>query len=315
MKPQERLGLVAVALASVVGMGITLTRPFEAPTALPERSWEDPQVASLATLVDERFGRADAPRLPAAFDGVATGDVAAGRASYLVQCLHCHGADGHADTYTARLLTPAPRDFSHGVVKFTRTASDLPAQQADLERTLERGLDSTAMSSFANLPEEERRDLAAYVMHLLVRGAVFEEARGRLDQASPAEALAAAEAAEAGRWQAAAAADPEPPARPQLMDAAAGARLYASAGCFACHGEDGRGMVGDVTLSLGDRWGGTSRVRDLREGPLLGGGDAVDLYWRIRSGIKGGPMPATESQLSPEETWALVAHLQSLRTR
>jgi len=304
----DRFGLVAVTAAAALGLGISLTRPFHAPTALPVRHFDSPQQQQLATLLDQSFGAADAMELPKAFADLISGDARAGRTLYEVQCLHCHGADGHGDTYTARLLHPAPRDFSLGVIKFTSTPSDLPPRQADLERTLQDGLDSTSMSSFANLSDQERQDLAAYVMQLLIRGAVFTEASGQLEQLAPAAALAQAITAEADRWQRAAASPLEPPARPQLQDPAVGAALFRdpAVGCVVCHGEN--------PLPLPDIWGQNTRARDLHDGPLLGGSRAVDLYWRISSGIKGTPMPAMETHLSPDQIWSLVHYVQSLRT-
>ncbi len=315
---RDLIALSVVALAAATGLGISLTRPFEAPLVPPIRSFDTEAESQLWDLVNAEFGPADAPLIPSTFADVVRGDAQRGRELYEVQCLHCHGADGYADTYTARLLTPKPRDFHLGVVKFTTTASDAPPRQIDLERTLEQGLEPTAMSSFSNLEPEERTDLAAYVMNLLIRGAVFEDARVRLEQQPPADALAQAIANETSRWSAAASAPIDPPARPQLQAADAGLTLFQSskAGCFVCHGNDGRGLFAKETpaLSLLDIWGEVSTPRDLREGPLLGGEGATDLYWRISSGIKGSPMPPMEDLLSPEEIWSLVSLVQSWRT-
>jgi len=314
---RDLIALSVVALAAATGLGISLTRPFEAPLVPPIRSFDTAAENQLWDLVNAEFGPADAPTIPAAFADVVRGDAQRGRKLYEVQCLHCHGADGYADTYTARLLTPKPRDFHLGVVKFTTTASDAPPRQEDLERTLEQGLEPTAMSSFGNLKPGERTDLAAYVMNLLIRGSVFEDARVRLEQQAPADALAQAIDIETARWAAAAAAPTDPPARPQLQAAGAELELFQSskAGCFVCHGNDGRGLFAKDTpaLSLLDIWGEASAPRDLREGPLLGGESATDLYWRISSGIKGSPMPPMEDLLSPEEIWSLVNLVQSWR--
>lgn len=314
---RDLLALSVVTLAAATGLGISLTRPFEAPLVPPIRSYATAAEAQLADLVSEAFGPADAPLLPAAFADVVRGDAAKGRELYEVQCLHCHGADGYADTYTARLLTPKPRDFHLGVIKFTTTPSDLPPRQADIERTLERGLDSTSMSAFDNLSVAQRQDLAAYAMNLLMRGSVLQDARGKLEQHTPEQAFQNAMAVEAKRWKRSAEAPLDPPARPQLNPVGAGETLFQStkASCFVCHGNDGRGLTSKESsaLSLLDIWGQFSEPRDLREGDLLAGGDGVDLYWRISAGIKGSPMPPMEDTLNPEEIWSLVALLQSWR--
>ena len=110
------------------------------------------------------------------------------------------------------------------------------------------------------------------------------------------------------------------------------------ANCFSCHGVTALGdaQVGDYdewTKDLGDfskepdpikrqqmiddfvYWGGLPPrnilPRNLRQGVYRGGRRPVDLYWRIRNGIAGTPMPASGS-LSEEQVWDLVAYVHHL---
>lgn len=104
------------------------------------------------------------------------------------------------------------------------------------------------------------------------------------------------------------------------------------ANCFSCHGPTalGDGQLGDYdgwTLelitktptpeiikdyeSLGMPKLRNIRPRNLRQGVYRGGVRPLDLYWRVRNGIEGSPMPGND-KLKPEEIWHLVNYVQSL---
>ena len=56
-----------------------------------------------------------------------------------------------------------------------------------------------------------------------------------------------------------------------------------------------------------------AKPRNLRLGVYRGGRRPVDLYWRIRNGIDGTPMPASKTvTLSDEDVWSLVDYVRSL---
>ena len=55
----------------------------------------------------------------------------------------------------------------------------------------------------------------------------------------------------------------------------------------------------------------TARPRNLRLGIYRGGRRPVDLYWRIRNGIDGTPMPAGQ-KLTDEQVWSLVDYVRNL---
>ncbi len=104
------------------------------------------------------------------------------------------------------------------------------------------------------------------------------------------------------------------------------------ANCFSCHGPTalGDGQLGDYdgwTLELitktptpeiisdfearGMPKPRNIRPRNLRQGVYRGGARPLDVYWRIRNGIEGSPMPGND-KLKPEEVWHLVNYVQSL---
>ena len=53
------------------------------------------------------------------------------------------------------------------------------------------------------------------------------------------------------------------------------------------------------------------RPRNLRQGVYRGGRRPVDLYWRLRNGIVGTPMPAAK-ELTSDEIWYLLDYVRSL---
>lgn len=326
----DRAGLALVALGAAAGLWLLARGGGEAAEARqPPPSFADPAQARLHDLLVADFGAPEAPRAPAGFEPTglpaagADGDarLAFGRGVWRTQCLHCHGAAGGADTPTAELLNPRPRDFGRGIVKFTSTAEGAPAVRADLERTVRDGLASTAMSAFGRLPAPAVQAVVDYTLWLLVRGAAWSDARARLAGGAPAEeAWSAARAATAAAGSGAAdqiVKHGAPP--PETEEARArGAALFLSAGCATCHGADGGGRgpaawdaAGERWL-LTDAWGLPVQPRDLRKGQHRGGARAEDLHLRIHAGVKGTPMPAHGALLSEAQIWDLVAHLRGL---
>jgi high-affinity iron transporter len=83
-------------------------------------------------------------------------DLARGESLYVQQCAACHGVTGNADGPNAKGLNPPPIAFAD--VDRARQRSVF-----GLYQVIQQGLDGTAMASFANLPSDDRWDLAFYV--------------------------------------------------------------------------------------------------------------------------------------------------------
>lgn len=139
---------------------------------------------------------------------------------------------------------------------------------------------------------------------------------------------------------------PRPSMSPQELEASIqrGKVLFYGtvANCVKCHGDSALGdgqttdydewtkeFVGDgkdsqlvaTYVSLGMLPPRTIRPRNLRQGVYRGGMRPIDLYWRIKNGIEGTPMPAATMKpegdphakgLTPEDIWDLVNYVQSL---
>lgn len=86
-----------------------------------------------------------------------------GRQVYVAACLTCHGEQGRSDTEVARNLTPRPTDLQEERLRLT-----LSAYQVFNLVTF--GVPGTSMPCFPTLTEEERWDVAFYVMALRHQG-------------------------------------------------------------------------------------------------------------------------------------------------
>lgn len=257
--------------------------------------------------------------------------------TYRIECLHCHGVEGGGDGPSSQFLEPRPRDFRHGVFKYTALTQPSRPRRADLLRTLNEGLNGTSMPSFARLPLAERHGLADVVRLLSVRGEVERRLAATFaDEGELEDDAIATEIADVfEKWTEAddnvVVAETEAPvSTPELV--ARGSELFRDStkgNCSSCHGEVGAGD-GPAAWKIGvdgvrmpaylDAWDRPILPRDLRLGIYRGGSRPIDLYRRIWSGIPGTPMPALGTAKRPdgspavttEDVWALVHYVRSL---
>jgi mono/diheme cytochrome c family protein len=94
-----------------------------------------------------------------------------GRELYQRHCSHCHGTSGDGAGPTAEYLKPRPRDYRHGVFKFTSTNGQAKASRSDLQRILRNGIPGTYMPSFVPMLDEvELEHVIEYIRFLAMRG-------------------------------------------------------------------------------------------------------------------------------------------------
>jgi mono/diheme cytochrome c family protein len=96
-----------------------------------------------------------------------------------------------------------------------------------------------------------------------------------------------------------------PPASAELVER--GRALYAVS-CAPCHGADGRARDVDVQWNED---GTPTRPRDFTAGIFKGGSTREEIVRRLRCGLPGSPMPATELA-EPRDAWALASFVASL---
>lgn len=104
-----------------------------------------------------------------------------GRSLYMQHCSHCHGTSGDGNGPTAEYLYPRPRDYRHGVFKFTSTKPQSKVSRDDLTRVLRNGVAGTYMPSFVPmLNDEQLYDVVEYVRFLSMRGEFERKLAGEL---------------------------------------------------------------------------------------------------------------------------------------
>lgn len=94
-----------------------------------------------------------------------------GHQIYMQHCLHCHGTTGDGKGPTSEYLWPRPRDFRHGINKFTSTDGRSKPSKSDYVRTLKKGIPGTYMPSFVPMLNDQKLDaVVEYVRFLSIRG-------------------------------------------------------------------------------------------------------------------------------------------------
>jgi cytochrome c oxidase cbb3-type subunit 2 len=210
--------------------------------------------------------------------------VARGRAVYERRCIGCHGARGDGNGKAATFLSPRPRDFTTAVFKFRTTPSGTLPTDGDLYRTITRGVRWTAMPTWHEVPDQDRRAVVAYIKTF--------SARWREEPRPTAAPL-------------------PPPPRPSAELLMHGKTLYRSAKCYECHGDGGKGD-GPAAAQLRDDFERPIRPTDFTRGQFKAGAAVTDVFRALTLGLDGTPMPSFGDALTDEERWAIAYYVLSL---
>ena len=93
--------------------------------------------------------------------------IAHGKEVYERRCTPCHGVEGDGNGWAATFLyKQRPRNFTFGEFKFRLTKGPLPTD-ADLLRTITRGVRGTAMPAWFELPLDDRLAVMQYIKYVL----------------------------------------------------------------------------------------------------------------------------------------------------
>jgi mono/diheme cytochrome c family protein len=230
------------------------------------------------------------------------GVVTDGRLLYEQHCAMCHGSRGAGDGPAP--IVPRARYFGFDKFRFATTSNGMPTDD-DLARMIRNGIPGSVMPKFDGLTDKQVQGLISY-LRLLTRQGSYERwtrAARKEDPDNPDWEWVAKKVETDLAVQ-----SPVMPADlPRSADLANGKRIFDTS-CAQCHGLLGKGD-GPQEQRTDD--GAIIRPRDLTTGIYKGGGRPEDLQMRIRLGVPGTPMPATNT-LSPQEMADLIGYIQSL---
>ncbi len=214
--------------------------------------------------------------------------IEAGKKLYERRCMPCHGEHGAGDGPAADVMDPRPRDFTKGLFKIRSTAHNELPTDADLYRTISRGIPGSGMPAWKRLlSEDERLQVIAYVK-------TFSD---KFKDAPPPKMIPMGA---------------EPPSSPELIKK--GKELFTGkAACFTCHGMTGHGN-GPIAPFTMDAWSNPLYPRNLTKSwQYKGGNDTKDIFLRISGSLNGTPMPSFLESLSEEERWSIAQYVKSLQ--
>ena len=219
-----------------------------------------------------------------------------GRALFTSYCAGCHGANGDGKGPAAPMLLVKPRDFTSGQYKFRSTPNGTLPTDADLMRTITRGVNRTSMPEWSLLPERERMALVVYIKSFYP---------GWKEQGAGTPIFI-----------------PRPPATLGSPESVArGRQLYEMLECGRCHGDAGKGDGPSAATLSPDVWGNPQKPFDFTKGALKSGAAAEDVYRTFMTGLNGTAMPSygdvfdepDGESIHPGDAWNLVSYILSLR--
>ena len=221
--------------------------------------------------------------------------VARGKQVYERHCLGCHGVEGDGNGPAATFAhVQRPRNFNLGVFKFRLTKGPLPTD-ADLLRTITRGVRGTAMPAWYELPLADRLAVIQYIK--------AELAVDRSDPNDPYQYFVnepPGEPLEIGK-----------PPWPTTELVAHGEAIWKQAKCWECHGATGKGD-GEKAPGLRDDWGFPIVPANLTRGLFKSGPTVTDIFRTITIGLAGTPMPSYRDAFPEADRWALAYYILSL---
>ena len=220
-----------------------------------------------------------------------------GKVLYSTYCVGCHGEAGDGKGPAAAMLIVKPRDFTSGLYKFRSTPNGQLPTDADLMRTITKGVNRTSMPEWSLLPERERMALVQYVKSFYPG---FKEV-------GPGHPIYI----------------PAPPAtRGSPESIARGRQLYEMLECGRCHGPKGLGDGPSAATLAPDSWGNPQKPFNFTKGALKSGAAPEDVYRTFMTGLNGTAMPSYADvfdepdgeNVKPGDAWNLVSYVLSLRT-
>ncbi|MCC6579401.1 MAG: cytochrome c [Phycisphaeraceae bacterium] len=202
---------------------------------------------------------------------------------YTTHCAGCHGDQGDGDGPAAARLLVKPRNFKAGVFKFRSTKQLQLPLEADLHRTITKGLPGASMPAFPLMPENDRVAVIEYLKTFVPDWDKL--ARQREVVPVPLAPMDFGSEERIGR----------------------GRVVYLTMQCGRCHGMEGAGTNATIGY-VDDPALGHIRPRNFTRGRYRGGNNPEDVYRTFNTGL-GGAMPKFDASV------ILYANQQTLATQ
>ena len=216
--------------------------------------------------------------------------ISLGRKIFNKACFFCHGDKGEGDGKGRRYLAAMPRDFTSGAFKLRTTSSESLPVDEDLFRTITMGIPEYRMPRFNYLSPKERWALVYYVKTF------YPDYKEDAEYTEPVVVG-------------------EPPRLTRAV-LAKGKKVFSSAECWKCHGENGHGD-GPSASTLRDDWDNPVILLDWAQGKsaFKRGATVRDVMYTFMTGMSGSPMPSYRDSLTDDEAWALAYYVREMVER
>ncbi len=217
-----------------------------------------------------------------------------GRVAYQQYCRPCHGDAGDGHGFSALGLRPPPRDFTQPAFKFGHTPIGSLPPDAEIERTIRKGLNGTAMHAW-DPSDRELHDVVQYLKSF----------SPRWQSEKPGEAIVPS---------------PDPFGPTGEKEAIAKGDAVYHQYCASCHEHRElkptesclrRGKTPDECALYYRQLPPYLRCDPLRS--IYAGTELVDLYRIIASGIDGAGMPTWKGALAEDKLWGVSYYVRALR--
>lgn len=229
-----------------------------------------------------------------------------GREQYSMYCAGCHGEKGDGEGPAARFLSPKPRDFRKGRVKFAAVPANTLPRDEDLVNTINHGLHGTSMPTWNLISGEDKLAIVAYLK-------TFSEVWQKEAPGVPVPLK------------------PDPWRKKPEKGIAEGERVYHGvAGCMSCHpayatraeiAEDMKsfeipltGFREDLYQSVEKEsdWGAPIKPPDFLNDRTKIADTREELVHVIAAGVGGTAMPSWGDALTDKQLWGLAYYVESL---
>jgi mono/diheme cytochrome c family protein len=236
----------------------------------------------------------------------AAGTLKRGREQYALYCAGCHGESGDGEGPAARFLSPKPRDFRKGRVKFAAVPANTLPRDEDLINTMNHGLHGTSMPAWNMVADDDKLAIVAYIK-------TFSEVWQKEAPGVPVPIK------------------PDPWRKKPAKGIAEGERVYHGiAACSSCHPAYATraaiagymkdfdipvtGFRDDLYASVEKEsdWGAPIKPPDFLEDRVKIATTREELARVIAAGVGGTAMPSWGDALTDKQLWGLAYYVESL---